>query len=117
MPYNRGNLAVVVDLCENPLSDHGVQLHLTPLVQRKSPGLFQQPGRETDLANVVHETAEVYKLLLFLRQTHPPGDVARVDRNGCRMTCRITISRIERRNESGRKREIGFGQPCICLAE
>ena len=60
--YNLRDLGVVVDLRKDALTDFGVFLHLSPLLEGKRTGLFQEAGREPDLADVVNKAAQVCEL-------------------------------------------------------
>ena len=77
-------------------------LHLAPLLEGQRAGLLEQAGRQADLADVVHEAAQVRQLLLFV-EPHALGDVPRVDRNGSRMAGGVPVSSVERRDEALRE--------------
>ena len=82
VPDDRGDLRISIDVRQDPLADLGVALHFTALVQREGTGLLEQPSWETDLPDVVHESAQVGQFDLFGAKLHPLGDVARVDGHG-----------------------------------
>src|SRR4051794_37970407 len=107
VPNDGRNLSVVLDSGKNPFADHAVLLHHAPLVQRQRPWFLQEPGRQTNLADVVNESGEEDELLLVVAQTHSPRDVSGVDGNGSRVTSRIAISRIQGRHQGASEREAG----------
>jgi hypothetical protein len=57
-------------------------LHLTAFVEGKSPRLLEETCWETDLANVMDQTAKARQLTLRRFQAHTRGDVVRIDGNG-----------------------------------
>src|SRR6266545_942898 len=59
-----------------------------------------------DFSNVVDETAEVDKTLLPLRKPHALRNISRVRRDGRRVTRRISVTSVERGNQSRRKRKV-----------
>ena len=61
------DLRVVVDVAEDPLADLGVLLHLPTLLESQWTGLLEQASGKPDLANVVHEAAEVDEFLVVVR--------------------------------------------------
>ncbi len=111
------DLRVIVDVAQDPLADFGVLLHLPAFLEGQRARLFEQARRQADLADVVHQTAEVDELLLLLRQSDALRDVSRVDRDRRRMTCRVLIAGIERRNESSGEREAGPSELVICCRQ
>ena len=54
-----GNFTVVLNVGKDPLPNGRVLLHLGALFRHKSPGLFEQAGRQSDLADVVYQAAQV----------------------------------------------------------
>src|SRR6266436_10326872 len=55
--------------------------------------------------------------LVFVGQPHPRGNVARVDRYGSGMAGRVTIARVECRNEGRRKRQARTLETSVGLLE
>jgi hypothetical protein len=53
MANDPGDFGVIVDVPEDALADHGVLLHLTPLVEGKGARLLQETGSEADLADIM----------------------------------------------------------------
>src|SRR2546421_11960759 len=97
---DRCNLGIVINLGKDPLANCGVHLHLTSLIECQRTSFFQQSCGEPYLADVVNEAADMGQTLLFLGQSHPCGNIAGVDRDSCRMTGGVLISRIEGCNQS-----------------
>jgi len=62
------DLVVVLDIRQDALADDRVLLHEASFFAREGPRLLQQSGRQTDFANVVHETTEMGELLLPRRE-------------------------------------------------
>src|SRR5581483_4826635 len=96
MPDDRRDLCVRVNVRKDRFPDLGVTLHLTPFLKGERSGLIEEAGGKTDLPDVVNEAAQVGKRLLLITQTHPGSDIARVDGDRRRMTCRVAISRVKR---------------------
>src|SRR5204863_1123060 len=90
------HVCVRIDLHEDVLADRGMLLHLAALLERQRARLFEQAGRQTDLADVVDESAEVCLLLQLRSQIHATRDVATVDGDSRRMTGGVAIPRVER---------------------
>ncbi len=103
--HNTGDLGVVLNLGQDPFANRGMLFHLPSLLEGKSAWLLQQSGRETNFADVVNEATKVDKLLFFGGETEPDRDVAGIDRDGSRMTSRVTVSRIQSSHESARERQ------------
>ena len=61
---DRGDLAVVVDVPENPLADGRVLLHLSAFFESEGSRLLEETDRQTDLPDVVNKSAEMDELLL-----------------------------------------------------
>jgi hypothetical protein len=76
------DLGVVIYVSEDPLSNGGVFLHLTPLVESERSRLLEKTRSESNLPDVVYEAAKMNETLLALRQTHAGGDISRVHGNG-----------------------------------
>ena len=103
---DRRDLGVVVHVAEDPFADDRVLLHLTTLLKGERARLLQQPSRQPDLPDVVHEPAEMRELLFLAREPHPLRDVARIDRHRRRMSRRISVPRIKRRDQGGSERKV-----------
>ncbi len=101
------DLRVLVDVAEDPLADRRVLLHLPTLVERERTGLLEETGREPDLADVVHEPAQVRVLLHLSREPHARSDVAGVNGDCSGVAGRVLISSVEGRDERGSELEIG----------
>ena len=101
-----GDVAVVIDFGENSFADLGVRLHDATFFESQRSLLLEQARGQPNLADVVDEAREVYLLLLCLGESHPCGDVARVDRDRCRVTCGVPVSGVQRRDESRGEREV-----------
>src|SRR4051812_21187338 len=113
VPHDPSYLCVIVDVREDALPDLGVRFHEPPLLQCESPRLLEKPGRETDLADVVHEPAQVCELLLRVRQSHALSDVARVNSYGSRMAGGVSIAGVERGYERRRERQVRAFQTLV----
>src|SRR5262249_7418481 len=111
------DLRVVVDLGENALADLGMRFHKTPLFERQGAGLLEETRGQTDLSDVVHESAEMYELLLSFGKTHALRNTSRIDGDGSRMTGRVPVSSVERCHKGRRKREIRSFESVIHLQE
>ena len=64
---NSCDLGVVLNPGKNALANHRMLLHPATLIERERAWFLQQPCGESDLADVVHEPAEMGELLLLLR--------------------------------------------------
>jgi len=87
-------------------SDDSLAEKLSSLIQRQSAWLLEQAWRESDFPDVVHQAAEVCHLLDFELQSHPFGDVTRVDRHRSRVTGRVPVPCVERRDERAGELEV-----------
>ena len=83
MPNDLGNLRIVVNLRENALANNRVLFHLPSLLKRERPWFFQQTRWQTDLPDVVHQSAHVRQPLLFVRQAKAASDISSVVSNRC----------------------------------
>src|SRR5215207_631085 len=59
-----GDLEIVIHLCQDPLADLRVLLHLPTLFERQGTRLFEEPRRKTDFPDVMDEPAKMRQLLL-----------------------------------------------------
>ena len=100
VPHDPRDVGIVLDLREDPLADDGVLLHLPPLIQRQRSSLFEKAWGQADLADVMHQPAEMNELLLLFAKAHSLRDIAGIDGDGGRVTRCVSISGIERRHES-----------------
>jgi hypothetical protein len=66
MPNDASDFGVVVDLAEDSFANGRVLFHSTTFLERECSGLLQESGRQTDLSDVMDETAHVRQLLQFL---------------------------------------------------
>src|SRR5579885_3264862 len=98
--HDRGNLRVRVDVGADPLADLRVKLHLPALFERQGARLLEETSRKPDLPDVVHEPADMRKLLLLLGQPHSGSDITCVHRDCARMTCGVSIPGVKSRDES-----------------
>jgi hypothetical protein len=117
MANDRCDLGVVLYIRKDSLADLGVLLHLATLVQSERTWLLEQARGETDLSNIVDETAEVRKPLVFFREFHPLSDVSGINGDSGGMACRVLVSSIERGNERGGERKVRALQTVIDLIE
>ncbi len=101
-----GDLCVGFDVGKNALADDRVFFHLAPLLQRQWSVLLEDSRRDADLPDVVEQTREVSKPLLIGRKPQSLGDISRVDGNRGRVTGRVSVSRIERRDKRTRERQV-----------
>src|SRR6188508_732376 len=92
-------------------------LHLTPLVERQRPRFFEKPGRQTDLADVVNETTEMSELLFLLGQAQTACNVACIDRDGGRVTRRVSIPSVECRDKGGCEGDVGSFESHVRFCE
>ena len=72
-----------------------VLLHLAPLLERQGAGFLKKPRRQTDLADVVNQPAQMNEPLLLFGEAQPLGDVTRVDRDSRRVAGRVSVSGVE----------------------
>src|SRR6266545_7922495 len=98
MPNNPRDLGVVVYFGQNLLTDRSVLLHLASFLERKSAGLLESPGGESDFSDVMNEAAHMNECLFFFRQPHPNGYVSGVDGHGGRVARRVSIACVQCRN-------------------
>ena len=56
-----------MQVSKDALADVRMAWHLSALLKRELTGLLQHTRRKTDLADVVHESANVHELLLLRR--------------------------------------------------
>src|SRR5215207_5663117 len=117
MAHDARDLGIVINVSENPLADCGMFLHLAALIEGEGPGLLEQPRRESNLSDVMHEPTQVRKTLLFLDQAHSLSDVLGIDRHSGRMSSRVSVPRVQGRDESGRKRKVRSLQTNVCDRE
>jgi hypothetical protein len=106
MAYDGRDLRILSDVSEYALANRRMLLHLAALIQRQSAWLLEQAWRESDFPDVVHQAAEVCHLLDFELQSHPFGDVTRVDRHRSRVTGRVPVPCVERRDERAGELEV-----------
>ena len=76
MPNDLGDIAVVLDIGQDALTDLGVRLHAPALFESQRSLFLEQPRRQSDLSDVVNKTRKMNLLLLCLRQSHSLRDVA-----------------------------------------
>jgi hypothetical protein len=62
------DLCVVVDVRQDPLTDHCMLLHQPTLLRSERTRLLEKPSRQTHLSDVVDEAAQVGHLLLLRRK-------------------------------------------------
>ena len=79
VPDNRSDLRISIDVRQDALADLRVALHFTPLVKREGSGLLEKPSWETDLPDVVDQSAQVGQFDLVGAKLHALGDIARID--------------------------------------
>ena len=96
---DRGDVVVCGHFSQNPFADRGVLLHLSPLLERKRAVLPEKTRRESDLPDVVYESAKECSIALVRRQAHATGDVSAVDRYRTRVTSRVRVTRLESGHE------------------
>src|SRR5204862_1612136 len=105
-PHDRANLSQALDRREDPLTQLGVLLHDPALFAGQGPRLEQDAGRDSDLADVVEERAEL-ELLQRLRieaqrRAHLQGGIrnpARVGRGVFVVRLEGVRERLDRRDE------------------
>src|SRR3954470_17350544 len=80
--------------------------HLPSLVQRERTRLFEKARRKPNLANVMHEPAEMCEVLIFFWKPKTMGYVTGIDCDGGGVTSRVAIARVKRCNERRRKAQV-----------
>ena len=80
-------------------------LHLPTFVESQRARLLEQPRWQSNLSDVVDETAQMNEALLLFRQAHPTSNVSRIDRDGSGMASRIAVPRVKRGDESRSERQ------------
>jgi hypothetical protein len=103
---DRRDFRVVVHAGEDPLSNRRVVLHQPSLSQGQGASFLQEAGREPDFPDVVDKARQVHEILLKVGQPHPLGDFSRVSSNRCRVTRRVTVSRVKGGHERACERKI-----------
>ena len=111
------DFGVILDVSEDSFSDRRVLLHHAALFERECTGLFEQASGKSDLPDVVNQPAEMSHLTFGLAQPEPLNDVARIDRHRSRVTSRVPVSRVKRRYEGSREREVRPFQTPIDYSE
>ncbi len=116
VPNNRGDFRVGCDLCQNSLSDLGVLLHISALLQVERTRFSKSPA---------------WSPIFPMSWTRPPSgpsdllvgkpqsrrDVASVDRDGGRMACGVSVSGVKGCDECGCEREVRFLEISVSLSE
>src|SRR6476646_3525144 len=103
---NRRDFRVRVDIRKNLLADLRMTLHLTPFLERQRARFLEDAGWKPDLPDVMHEPTQVGEILLVLVESHAGRDVPGVDGHGCRMAGCVTVSRVQRGDQSLCEREV-----------
>src|SRR5207247_11141580 len=85
------NLGIVIDLGQDTLTNGRVFLHLPAFVQRQRSRLLEESGWKANLDNVMYEAAQVSELTIVLCQLPACCDLASINRDGCRLPCRVAI--------------------------
>ena len=106
VPDDASNLCVVIDFRQDSLAYRGVRFHLPALVECERTFLFKQTGGKANLANVVHHPRKVREVTGLRREPHTRRNIARVDRNGCRVAGGVPVPCVERRDERRRERKV-----------
>jgi hypothetical protein len=81
VPDDCGDLAVDLDFREDALSNLGMALHLSALLEGECSRFLQHASRQPDLSDVVYESGEMRLLDLDVGKAHSQSDVTSVDRN------------------------------------
>jgi hypothetical protein len=75
------DLLIVGDVLEYSLTYSRMLFHLTPLLERQGPRLFEQARGEPYFPNVVYEPTDVRESLVVFIEAESRRDIARVCRN------------------------------------
>ena len=111
VPDDLRDFLIVVHIRKDPLTNRRMLFHLTALLKRESAFFFKESWSESNLSNVVDQTAQMCQLLLILRETHSGHDVARIDRDCCRVARGVAVARVERGDQGRRKRQVCAFKP------
>src|SRR6059058_1754001 len=104
MAHYGGDLRVILDFCKDAFADYRMCFHLPALLEGQRTRFLKKAGRQANLADVMHNPTYVGETLLLLAKTESCSNVSCVDSDSCRVSRRVAISSVERRNERRRER-------------
>ncbi len=93
-----GYVIICVHFSKDPFAYRGVLLHLSPLFERERAFLPKKTRWESNLPDVVYESAKECSVGLVGRKPHATRDVSAIDRYRTRVTRRVRVTRFECRH-------------------